>query len=601
MAATVGQDAAGTDLDLFAADVLAAPYRYYDQLRNTGAAVYLRCHGVWALTRYADVRAALDDWRQFSSTDGTALNEATNLATRESPLAADPPAHRAPRKVMQPYLTPKAVNRATPDLQARAESLCDALLARGTFDVVSDLARPFALSALADHVGLPPEGREEIADWADTAFDVMGPDNPRTIAARAHLGQLGLHLLAATAADRLAADSAGSAIYEAERRQDIAENHAPQLVSIYLLASIPTVIAAIANAVWLFANDEAQWAQLRAHPDQLPQAVDEILRLESPIQSFTRVLREPYSTGEATIPAGARVILLFGAANRDREVFAEPERFDIARTNASDHLAFSHGLHGCMGQTLARAQIAAVLAALAARVGSWTAGECRWKVNNVLRGVENLAVAVNGAGEPPALAAPRQPTAAMPAAQATEWEVSGSIGVRKLRQSIELPPGTTFTGTVDFATGAMTGEMDRTPVRTGVTVFGFSVGTTSEMIPTGEFDGEIINKPDGTVEMRATSRAFMRIRAFHFGPFTLRVHCRTIAPIEMPLRALGMMSFSYRPSFSGTMTIPPFRGGALGWLLSRIVSGPGNPFEINLNLPTAATQPPPGPQLRSVR
>jgi cytochrome P450 len=575
-----------SDVDLFSDAVLKNPYPHYRALRELGAAVYLQPCGVWALTRHSAVRDALDDWRVFSSTDGIALNDTTNQATSGSPLAADPPAHRAPRRVLAQHLSPMAVREQAPEIQARAERLCARVLAQGPFDAVADLARPFALSVLADHVGLPAEGRAALADWADAAFDIIGPESARTQATRAHLGELGVHLLTVTTPERLTAAGAGHAIYTAGARGDLAIGDCAQLIVIYLLASIPTSTAAIASAVWLFAHHPEQWDALRSDPQLLPGAVEEVLRLESPIQSFSRVLRTPQDIDGVTLPAGARVLLLFGSANRDERAWQRADSFDIARKHPADHLAFGRGLHSCSGQGLARVQVSAVLAALIPHVERWEAGDARWKLNNTIRGLDSFPVAVNGSGRPGPLAAPRT-TQGGAATQVSDWRLTGTIGLAKLRRSVALPPDATFSGALDMVDGTMSGAMELPMLSSAVELFGMDIGVTSQLIPTGAFDGQIAVDPDGTIDIRATSRAHMHIRALRVGRLTIRLNCRTVTPIEMPLHSSGTMSLDFRPSFSGTMTIPRLRGsGPIGWILSLLVSGPNNPFQIALELPT---------------
>jgi hypothetical protein len=485
-----------------------------------------------------------------------------------------------------------AVREQAPEIRARADDLVTRVIGKGPFDAVADLAQPFALSVLADHVGLSAEGRAPLADWADAAFDIMGPENARTQAARVHLGELGVHLLAATTAERLTANGAGRAIYMAGTRGDIAMEECVQLVGIYLLASIPTSTAAISSAVWLFAHNPEQWDALRSDPGLIPRAVDEVLRLESPIQSFSRVLRAPYDIDGVTMPAGARVLLLFGSANRDERTWEHAETFDITRKDPADHLAFSHGLHSCAGQGLARLQVSAILTALTQQVECWEVGQTRWKLNNIIRGLDSFPVAVKGNGRPAPLTAPRG-TQDNSATQVTDWRVLGTIGLAKLRQSVELPPGATFSGHVNMVDGTMTGAMKLPMLTSSIRLFGINIRTTSEMIPTGSFDGQVTVEPDGTIDMRATSRAHMHIHALYIGRMRISLNCRTITPIEMPLHSSGAMSLDFRPSFSGTMTIPRFRGSSLiGWIVSLIVSGPNNPFQIALALPTpGATDP----------
>ena len=133
---------------------------------------------------------------------------------------------------------------------------------------------------------------------------------------------------------------------------------------------------------------------MRADPSLIPNAVNEVLRLESPIQGFSRIVTRDHVVDGVTIPKGARAIVLYGSANRDERRWQEPERFDVRR-RASEHLAFGQGPHVCVGMPLARLEIKAPLTALARRVTRFELGETRRAINNVLRGFEKVEVTVH--------------------------------------------------------------------------------------------------------------------------------------------------------------------------------------------------------------
>jgi cytochrome P450 len=136
----------------------------------------------------------------------------------------------------------------------------------------------------------------------------------------------------------------------------------------YLGPSLDTTIAALGNAVWLFATHPDQWDLVRREPDRVKQAFNEVLRLESPISCFTRVTTRPTELAGLPIPEDARVLVSFASANRDERRWDDPERFDITRSSAGQ-VGFGFGDHACVGMGLARLEATAVLRALAARVG----------------------------------------------------------------------------------------------------------------------------------------------------------------------------------------------------------------------------------------
>jgi cytochrome P450 len=161
----------------------------------------------------------------------------------------------------------------------------------------------------------------------------------------------------------------------------------------YVWAGMDTTVNAIASAVSLFTDHQDQWALLRSDRSLLVSATNEVLRLEPPVQRFTRATTRATVLGEVALPAAARVVVLFGSANRDERRFPDAERFDIRR-NPTDHLSFGRGIHRCVGANLAQEEIKAVLDRLADRVDRFEVGERRWRRNNALHGLEFLDVTV---------------------------------------------------------------------------------------------------------------------------------------------------------------------------------------------------------------
>ncbi|MFZ0834544.1 MAG: cytochrome P450, partial [Mycobacterium sp.] len=158
----------------------------------------------------------------------------------------------------------------------------------------------------------------------------------------------------------------------------------------YLVPSLDTTISGIANALALFATHPDQWALLRAERSLLPNAINEVLRYESPLRAFTRKALCPSTVGDVSIPAGARVLVVYASANRDDREWENPDAFDIRR-DANRQLGFGYGSHACAGQGLARLEMAAMLSALLDRVlRIEIAGQPSWAPNNIIRCYERL-------------------------------------------------------------------------------------------------------------------------------------------------------------------------------------------------------------------
>lgn len=381
------------DADLFTDDALDDPYPHLRALRDAGPLVWLEAHGMYAATRYDEVRSILDDDATFVSGEGVALNDVINSLGRGTTLMSDGDEHRTQRKVIGRPLTPRALSDLRPDAQSIADALIDGLVDEGRFDAVADLAEILPTTWVPDLLGWPAEGREHLVDWAAAQFDGLGPLNDRAVAASD--GILAMSAYAQQlAGTELPEHCFGAGIRRAADEGEIDPKRCPMLFIDYLAPSLDTTISAIGNAVWLFATHPDQWRRLRAEPYRLKAAFNEALRLESPISCFTRVAKVDTRVGGFDIPSGARLLISFASANRDERRWDDPERFEITRESAG-HLAFGYGEHACVGMGLARLEGAAVLGALVERVEAIELdGSPVRKRNNLIRSLSSLPVVV---------------------------------------------------------------------------------------------------------------------------------------------------------------------------------------------------------------
>jgi cytochrome P450 len=381
------------DVDLWSDEILVDPYPTYALLREMGPVVYDTLHDAYVVTRYDEVRAVLQDWETFSSASGVALNERANKMAGRGILTTDPPLHDSRRKVLNAQLVPREVARHLDFLVATADELVDELVDRGSFDAVADLAHRYSVKVVADLCGLPEEGRDRLIARASAAFDTFGPDNPLCGDAWDGFFELFDYATNFAKPTRLDPGRWGAEIYAAGARGEIEEAACPGLMLAYVWAGMDTTVNAIASAVSLFADHADQWALVRSDRTLLGSATNEVLRIEPPVQRFTRSATREVDVGGTVLPQGARVVVLFGSANRDERRFPEPDRFDVTR-NPTDHMAFGRGVHRCVGAGLAQEEIKAVLDRLAARVERFEVRDRRWRRNNALHGLELLDVVV---------------------------------------------------------------------------------------------------------------------------------------------------------------------------------------------------------------
>ncbi len=386
-------------IDLYSDEVLTEPYEHYRRLREAGPAVWLERHNAWVVARYDSVRTVLRDWRTFSSASGVAVNDTLNSAMRGNTLNSDPPLHDLLRNVVASRMTAQALRPTKEMIDQRAEALVERLVAQHSFDAVEDLAQALPLSIVPDFIGLPQEGREHLLDWAEATFNAMGPMNERCEEAVKKLPELFSYARQIAATGNLQPGSFGAGVIEAQREGRITEAQCPQLFTAYLVPSVDTTISAVGSAIWLFGRYPEQWDQVRENLSLVPNAFEEVLRLESPLQSFSRLATSDYDVEGISIPAGARVIVLFASANRDERKWEHPDTFDVMR-NTSGHLGFGYGVHLCAGASLARLEGQAILSALAKRVERFELGTSTRKLNNVIRALRTLAVTVHTATKP---------------------------------------------------------------------------------------------------------------------------------------------------------------------------------------------------------
>jgi len=384
------------DDDLFTDDALAHPYDHYRALRDLGPVVWLSAHDVYAVTRYADVRAVLDDPDVFCSGQGVGFNDFINETGRGTTLMSDGDQHDRLRQVIGRPLTPKALAELRPDADSLADQLADRLARRGTFDAVRDLAEVLPATWVPDLLGWPQDGRDHLIRWGAASFDALGPANARAEAGG--VGTVEMAIYAQELAQRdLPEGSMAAGILEAAARGDIDEAQCPFAIIDYLAPSLDTTISALGNAIWLFATHPDQWQLLRREPERVKQAFNEVLRLETPISAFTRATTGPAVIDGVELPAGARVMVSYASANRDERRWDDPDTFDITRNSAA-HVAFGHGEHACVGMGLARLEGAAVLGALVERIeGFELAGPPTRKLNNLIRSFASLPVSVRPA------------------------------------------------------------------------------------------------------------------------------------------------------------------------------------------------------------
>jgi hypothetical protein len=393
------------EIDPFCQAFFDDPFPAHAALRDAGPVVYLPRYDLFAIARYAQVQAALTNWRDFSSARGVGLAD----FAREKPwrlpsllLETDPPLHDRTRKLMDRVLSPAAIRALRADFTAAAEALIDALVKRDSFDAVRDLAEAYPLTVFPDAVGMPRENRRFLLPYGNMVFNSFGPRNAFFEDAVRDAAPVLEWVTAQSRREALAPTGFGAVIHAEADTGEVARDEAEVLVRSLLTAGVDTTVNGLGAALYCLARFPAQFDRLRADPSLARGAFEEAVRLESPVQTFFRTTVREVAVGDTadaieTIGEGQKVLLFLGAANRDPRRWEQPDEYDITRL-AAGHVGFGTGIHGCVGAVLARLEGEVVLAALTRKVARIEIADApRRRYNNTLRGLASLPMQLHAA------------------------------------------------------------------------------------------------------------------------------------------------------------------------------------------------------------
>lgn len=375
------------DVDLHSEDVLQDPYPTYAMLREAGPVVWLDHYGYYALPRWDEADAALNDWETFISNQGVGFNEYFN-AIRETSLMTHGAHHDEIKQVESQPIMPACLKDLRPRLREFAENLATDLRGRGQIDGVADLAMRMPLDVVTELIGLDVD-RTQLYHWGVAGFDSIGPLHAsRTGPALETMGGY-----FAYAAENIPATVRpggwAEQLFENGRAKGWSEEFCRGVMNDYVYPALDTTINAMSMGLLLFAQNPEQWDTLRADRELLNNAAHEIVRLATPIQYFTRVTTRDVEVGGTTVPDGARVLVMFASANRDERRFESPDAFDITRPT-EQHMGWGRGKHSCMGKALARMEIVSLFDVLADHVERFEVGNYTWHLNNLVRGIGTM-------------------------------------------------------------------------------------------------------------------------------------------------------------------------------------------------------------------
>jgi len=375
------------DLDelLVSPCMLSDPFPVYARLRLEAPVAWSPRWNAWIVSRHPDVDASLRDKDHLSNENRQALlfddltpqqreslSRLRHYFAQKDVIGSDPPDHTRMRALVQKAFTPRTIASLQPRIEALAAELVDAAVSRGEFDFVADVAHPLPVVLIAELLGAPPADRPLFKRWSSDILGFQG--SGRTAYASALVSQQSLTELFAYMTTliedrrRSPRDDLISVLAAAEENgRSLSRDELLATCNTLLTAGHETTTNLIGNLVRELLLEPDAWAAVRSTPRLIPAAVEESLRLDAPKQRNFRRIKRAHTFAGVDLPDNRMIFQLIGSANRDPEVFPDPDRFVLERANVREHLSLGAGIHFCLGAGLARAEAGTVLTRLIER------------------------------------------------------------------------------------------------------------------------------------------------------------------------------------------------------------------------------------------
>lgn len=388
-----------TDYDPQDKATAAQPHDAFRRLHEGGRVHYSPAQASWILCRLDDVRAALRDTARITSAEGvTRLKVSLPLL-----VLTDGPQHTALRKQIQPAFTKGALESWQLIIDKLAEEMVATLIANPGSDVVEELAAPMPMRLIAHMLGIPDGDIDDFRKWSEQTTEILDfgltLSSLKSSATAVHgVTSLINYMRSQLSAGHLkGADTILGRLIEDRENGKLNDSELVLISVLLLIAGNETTTNLLGSMFDTLARNPDQYDLIRSRPELIPMAVEEQLRLSSPLQGLYRTAVTDYEVDGVTIPAGSRVFVSFAAANRDPRVFDDPDTYRADR-DPKQHIAFGYGPHMCIGAMLTRMETQAVLRELVTHVSSIEAvGETVWSANASLRGPKRLRVTLTKA------------------------------------------------------------------------------------------------------------------------------------------------------------------------------------------------------------
>lgn len=361
----------------------ANPYPLYHRLRAECPVYWSEKLECWLLTRYDDCLAALKDYRRLSNRDrmsvmmkplGEEAGKRFQVVRRhfmQGVIFSDPPDHTRLRTLINKAFTPSTIEKKRPRIQEIVNGLIDQLPDKGMMDLIRDFAFPLPNTIRSEILGLPLEDTDQLKKWAEGIIALFGggADEARIEKGQQCLTAIREYLSRLIAKRRMnpGEDLISTLILAREQNDQLSDDELLSTCSTLFSASQETTTSVIASSVLALLRNPDQLQKLRINPKHIATAVEEILRYDGPLQRQLRAATEDFELRGMPITQGQMVCPVLAAANRDPEVFANPDDFDVARAD-NPHIAFGFGIHWCVGAPLARMEVQIAISTLLRRI-----------------------------------------------------------------------------------------------------------------------------------------------------------------------------------------------------------------------------------------
>lgn len=396
-------DAPPVEFNPLMPEFIANPYPFYHRLRAEDPVHRSTLlPDTWILTRYADVGAVLRDSR-FGRHDAENFfrerfgeGPVINVFTKWM-LFRDPPDHTRLRTLVNKAFTPRAIEGLRPRIQALVSSLLDAVQGRGNMDLMADFAYPLPVLVICELLGVPAKDRDLFREWSGDVARTLDPIQTPEMVEKGHAvveSMLNYFRGLIVTLRKNPQDNILSALIAAEERGDrLTEDELLANCILLFSAGHETTVNLIGNGLLALCRHPAQKQLLQENPNLIQGAVEEFLRYDGSVQLTGRTSKEDVAIGGTLIRQGERVMTILAAANRDPAQFSDPDRLDITRKD-NHHVALGHGIHFCLGASLARAEGQIAIGTVLRRMPRLTLLEevPQWRPAFTLRGLETLPV-----------------------------------------------------------------------------------------------------------------------------------------------------------------------------------------------------------------